>query len=276
VLEGLRDALRPWRREWGMTFVVGPDAALEQLRREQYDAVVSDMGMPGMDGGELLARVRDLQPQAARIVMSGSVELNVVARAATVAHRVLAKPCKADDLMRIVARACELGELTAAESLRRAATSATGLPAAPAGYQRLLRALEDPDASAHSVARVLEQDVGMAAKVLQLANSAYFGARQPVSKLEQAVANVGLSASAAAPATPRSAPTYSTCGACRRRSSTTTGCRPSRRPCSTRRAPSRSPRRSPTAASRSRSCRARASRCRPLARDRRLAIGGRT
>jgi putative nucleotidyltransferase with HDIG domain len=197
VLEGLRDALRSKRREWQMAFVVGPEAALAELDREEYEVVVSDMGMPGMDGGELLSRVRDLQPESVRIVMSGSVELNVVARAAAVAHRLLAKPCDIQDLTLVIERACELGELTRRESQRRAATGAAGLPAAPGAYGQLMAALGDPETSARDVAEILEQDVGMAAKVLQLANSAFFGRREPITRFDHAVTHLGLGSLAA-------------------------------------------------------------------------------
>jgi putative nucleotidyltransferase with HDIG domain len=96
------------------------------------------------------------------------------------------------DLTRVVERACELGELTRAESERRAATGAAGLPAAPGAYGQLLAALEDEETSSRDIAEILEHDVGMAAKVLQLANSAFFGRREPIVRLEQAVTHLGL------------------------------------------------------------------------------------
>ena len=71
VLESLRDALRPWRRHWDMTFAPERPAALEALEREPFDVVVSDMRMPGMDGAELSREVQRIQPTTVRIVLSG-------------------------------------------------------------------------------------------------------------------------------------------------------------------------------------------------------------
>ena len=41
------------------------------VRKHDFAAVVSDMRMPGIDGLQFLGLVRDLQPQAVRILLSG-------------------------------------------------------------------------------------------------------------------------------------------------------------------------------------------------------------
>ncbi len=53
VLEGLEDLLRAKRHQWEMVFANGAAAALEAMARAPFDAIVSDMRMPGMDGAEL-------------------------------------------------------------------------------------------------------------------------------------------------------------------------------------------------------------------------------
>src|SRR5205085_8798952 len=96
-----------------MSFVGSADEALDELGCEPYDVVVSDMRMPKIDGARLLARVRELYPTTVRIVLSGQAEMEMVARAAAVAHRLLAKPCDADALVAVIERACTLQEMTA-------------------------------------------------------------------------------------------------------------------------------------------------------------------
>ena len=48
VLEGLKRMLRPKRNEWQMTFVGSAQAALDALKVEPCEVVVTDMRMPGM------------------------------------------------------------------------------------------------------------------------------------------------------------------------------------------------------------------------------------
>jgi HD-like signal output (HDOD) protein len=192
ILEGLRDALRPCRREWSMSFADGGAAALRELETADFDVVVSDMRMPGMDGADLLAAVRDRQPGTVRIVLSGYAEDQVIMRAAPVAHRFLAKPCDIGELRRIVERSCALREISAREQLRLAATSALRLPALPGLYARVTLLLRDPDASLSDVAALVDQDIAIAARILQLANSAFFGRARRITRLDEAVAFIGL------------------------------------------------------------------------------------
>jgi HD-like signal output (HDOD) protein len=194
LLEGLRDALRPYRRRWTMSFVSSGEEALELLACEPQDVVVSDLRMPGMDGATLLAHVREANPTAVRIVLSGQAELRMVARAAGVAHRLLAKPCEIEDLTRVIERSCALQEITARVEMNRRLAGASALPSVPRLYVRLTELLQSGDGSAEDAAAIVERDIAMAAKVLQLANSAYFGRRNPVTGVRQAVAYLGLEA----------------------------------------------------------------------------------
>ena len=52
-----------------------PDNALESLRDVTYDAVISDLRMPTVDGLDFLRRAMELQPDAIRIVISGYGDL---------------------------------------------------------------------------------------------------------------------------------------------------------------------------------------------------------
>ena len=192
VLESLRDALRPWRRELSMAFAADGPSALEEVAREPYDAVVSDMRMPGMDGAELLREVQRLQPATVRIVLSGYAEIESVARAATVAHRFLSKPCDVDELVSVISRSCAINALVEQDELRDAASGAGRLPSVPRLYSELTTLMRDPDAGIGDAARLVEQDAAMTAKVLQLANSAFFGRTRQVSDVNEAISYLGL------------------------------------------------------------------------------------
>jgi DNA-binding NtrC family response regulator len=93
VLAALRSGLRRERDRWTMVFVTSAAQAIEELAREPFDALVSDLRMPGMDGADLLAHVKDSHPQVARIVLSGNAESETTKRARALAHEFLNKPC---------------------------------------------------------------------------------------------------------------------------------------------------------------------------------------
>lgn len=192
LLEGLRDALRSRRREWRMDFAPSGADALAALESRPCDVIVSDLQMPGMDGADLLSTVADRLPDSVRIVLSGAASEDTVARAAAVAHRLVAKPCETTDLVRIIERACALHETAARVQLRRTAAGASELPSAPRLYSALTALLADPEASVADAADIAAQDVAISAKVLQLANSSVFGTRRAITGVRDAVSLVGL------------------------------------------------------------------------------------
>ena len=59
VLDGIRRRLRPYRSEWHVCFASSVSAALEAMEGEEFDAVVTDIDMPGRNGFDLLRRIRE-------------------------------------------------------------------------------------------------------------------------------------------------------------------------------------------------------------------------
>lgn len=70
------------------------------------------------------------------------------------------------------------------------ASSIMALPPLPATAQEILTCFGDEFIDAEKVASVVEGDAGICAKLLGLANSAYFGLSEPVSDMEQAISRV--------------------------------------------------------------------------------------
>ena len=54
------------------------DAALAVAQRVSYALAISDYRMPGRDGVEFLMALRELQPDCARIILSGYSDLNLL------------------------------------------------------------------------------------------------------------------------------------------------------------------------------------------------------
>jgi HD-like signal output (HDOD) protein len=191
ILDGLQRLLRSERDRWDAVYALGGEAAMAELERTPFDVIVSDMRMPRVDGAALLAHVREQYPNMVRIVLSGHTELESAMRAAPVAHQFLTKPCDAQVLKCTIRRALALLALLGDVALRRLVGRLGALPSAPQHLAQLMAATEDPEVSLGDIARIIERDMAMCARCLQLVNSAFFGLPRRVNDVAQAVSYLG-------------------------------------------------------------------------------------
>jgi len=102
-------------------------AALDALRDQDFDVVLSDIRMPGKDGIELLGEIRELRPETPVVLMTafGSIDSAVSAMRAG-AFDYIPKPFKRDEVMVVLERAFEHRELQSENRRLRAAVGQTG------------------------------------------------------------------------------------------------------------------------------------------------------
>jgi HD-like signal output (HDOD) protein len=191
VLQGLRRTLHSMRDQWEMTFVTGAEQALEALAREPYDAIITDMKMPRMDGAELLEEVKQRYPAIVRLVLSGQANQEAVLRSIGPAHQYISKPCDPQELKLRLTEAFVMRDLLRNEKVRAVVSGLKSIPSLPGMYNEIMAELRSEDASLQRIAKIVSRDAGMAAKVLQLANSAFMGVRYEVSNPTQAVTLIG-------------------------------------------------------------------------------------
>jgi DNA-binding NtrC family response regulator len=79
ILKSLHTSLEPGGHRCDKFLV--PEEAIEAYREKRHDVVITDMKMPGLNGIEVLKKVRSLNPEAKVIIItaSGDVETAVAA-----------------------------------------------------------------------------------------------------------------------------------------------------------------------------------------------------
>ena len=169
-----------------------PAEALARLRAGAACDVVVAVELPGMDGVDLLARLRVEYPAVARIVVAPPPAIAVGFRIADLAHQVLPAGSPPEALREALARTLRLRDLLADERLRALAGEVDGLPSLPRIYGDLTTALESPSCGAAEIAAIVCRDPALAAKVLQLVNSSFFGLPRRMTSVPEAVAFLGV------------------------------------------------------------------------------------
>jgi putative nucleotidyltransferase with HDIG domain len=214
VLEGLKRMLYSLRSEWDMKFVSSGPEALQCLSEAPFDVLVTDVRMPGMNGIELLQKVIKRHPEVIRMVLSGTADIDLTLQCVSLSHQYLLKPCDAQTIRSTLQRALCLRVLLFNPILRGLISQIQSLPSIPALYDELVRALNSEDASAKAVGRIMAQDMGMTAKVLQLVNSAYFGIMGEVTNPVDAVVYLGMDTVRALVLTASAFSQFQLCGRC--------------------------------------------------------------
>ncbi len=118
------------------------EQAIERVRRGGVSVVLSDIGMPGMSGIDLLGAVHEHDPDLPVVLITGSPSLESATKA--IEHgvfRYLPKPFDTDGLASLVGQASRLHRLA---RLKREAFELRGAPSSPRGVspQSLRKALQ--------------------------------------------------------------------------------------------------------------------------------------
>lgn len=98
VLDGYKRILH---RDFEVETAVGGEQGLASIRdRGPYSVVISDMRMPGMNGAQFLAQVRQITPDTVRMLLTGYTDLDAAMLAVNEGNifRFLTKPCEKDVL----------------------------------------------------------------------------------------------------------------------------------------------------------------------------------
>jgi len=122
--EIVRESLSGWLEKDGYTVAMAPDGptALAMLARDTWSILLVDMKMPGMDGLQVLAEARTLQPSAAVVIMTAYATVETAVSAMKIgAYDYLVKPFDPEELTLMIQKIVKQDELVREnETLRRA------------------------------------------------------------------------------------------------------------------------------------------------------------
>ncbi|MFG6111249.1 HDOD domain-containing protein [Stenotrophomonas nematodicola] len=192
----LMDFIADLGEEWQPLTASDGQAAMNIVAAGPIDAVIACPTLPDLNATTLLGQIRTLRPETIRIALVEAAQGNrpPPARLIGVAHRFLPMPLAPEVLLEALTSLEELRELLDSARLRSAIGRIEKLPSPPHLYLSLTQALEhDDDTNTADVSKLVAADPAIAAKVLQLSNSAFFNSGRTISDLRTAVTRLGLS-----------------------------------------------------------------------------------
>ena len=125
--ESVRDSLYNWFLEDGFRVECAENAkrALTILESDQFDIILADIKMPGMDGLEMLRRIKSIKPDSIVIVMTAFATVDTAVKALKDgAYDYVTKPFDPDDLTHLIRNATkQISLVEENETLKQKVTS---------------------------------------------------------------------------------------------------------------------------------------------------------
>lgn len=226
--EPIRDAIIHSLRKFGYSFLQADsaEAAIQILNSERVNCVISDLRMPGMGGHGLVRHCGRQQPAVPIIVISGMADKSdLVELMRQGVSDYVDKPWSASELAEAVRRGLEKGRqpvavaaapVMAQDPVEAPKDDALDPQLAIALQKKLFEVLEElrlgniaiptsakiavevrrvassRTASMQALTEVIERDVSIAGRVIQLANSAFYRSQGQVFDLSAAVRRIGF------------------------------------------------------------------------------------
>jgi HD-like signal output (HDOD) protein len=164
------------------------DTIEQTLKNEAFAAIVVRASMLE---GNTLSLLRQGHPTAVRIVVATRSEREAVHQSLSFAHQFLPRPYQNDMLRSAVQRALGLSLVLEHAELRDLLGRLDKLPESAGTYGQINDALKRRGSTSHDVARIVERDPALSAKLLQIVNSAYFGVSRRIVRVGEAVSFLG-------------------------------------------------------------------------------------
>lgn len=177
---------------WSVSRVDSVEEMLECIQQYHYDIII--MGIAGAPDQMLagLMHVIRINPDAVRIVIMGDLSPTIAARVSEVAHSSLPENCTDVQISLAIEQALKVTGLIRKPEIKDFIGRIERLPSLPDIYEALNTAVLSGQSNAGDIAKIIERDPVMSAKVLQLVNSAFFGLERHIYRLNEAVTILGV------------------------------------------------------------------------------------
>jgi len=187
----LRSHVGSDQHEWHFSSGLRRGNVLATADGSEPDIVIGTGGA-GLEDASLLGSARDRFPGVVRVLLTNETDRYSVIDGEGLVQMCLSAPFTAGQLEATIARAEKLRELLSDEGMRGLIGRIRSVPTLPETYRKVVSELESGVTSVSRVGEIISQDAGMTAKLLQMANSAYFAARREIADPTKAVVQVGL------------------------------------------------------------------------------------
>ncbi len=188
----LIEQLVPLQSEWDVMFAETGERALQILANNEIDIVFTNADIVLPSGANLLGEIKRIFPRTIRFAMVQNLENPIIPQVSQYVHQFVTKPITREHLKNRVNRTLRLKSILNNEKVVNLVKDTTTVPSLPEIYLQIEEEAGKPNFSLPKIANLISKDPNLAAKVLQIVNSALFGIQREVTNIGFAITYLGV------------------------------------------------------------------------------------
>lgn len=179
--------------DYAVTLVTGWGQLLQLAQEKPYSIILFHLGITSSeDELSQIKKLIDIQPGAMRVGLYKPMSIAKRVAFSECCHRLYPLDIEPVLLGEGISESARAQRILGQDKVRELVGSVKTLPSLPDIYVELNEALSSSKSNARTIAAIIEKDMAMAAKILQLVNSACFVLERNISSLQEAVALLGV------------------------------------------------------------------------------------
>ena len=179
------------KSEWDVAHAKTPADARAIAAKQPIDVALLSATMGDIDPIAVAEELTKIHKKISIFILAPDAETGGLAYASG-RFQWLTKPCPPETLISSIERMATLVSWLTNNTTIDMVSGLHSLPTMPSNYQGVIRAIHSPHASVQDIADAVEKDMGITSRVLQVANSAYYGYSKKITSPMEASMLLGI------------------------------------------------------------------------------------
>ncbi len=166
--------------------------AKQFLKQQKFDAVIVHSDLPDGKGLQLIKNIYDNYPEIIRFLILNENEHDLIIQTVGLAHQYFINPVEIDYIYKSLNNSLRLKSKLHNKVVKDRINSIKSLPSPPKIYNQIISELQADKPSILKISQIINKDIAITTKLLQLVNSAFFGLKIRFENLQQVISYLGL------------------------------------------------------------------------------------
>lgn len=180
------------RKGWEVTHAENAGEARAIARKQPVDVALISATMPDIEPVAIAEELTQLHPKLSTFILAPEGDSKGASAFASGRFQWLPRQDDPEPLITAIERMAQLVSWLTSNTTLELVSGLHSLPPIPSNYQGVIRAIQSPDASLQDIGEAISKDVGMTSRVLQVANSAYYGYSKKITSPSEASLLLGI------------------------------------------------------------------------------------